>query len=215
LAPLSKIDRSFAIAGVGLVAICAASMIALHRARPELNAVATPLSFYARGPGGWLLAVALVTSGIGEWMIASSLRRRVGGRAGLVALALGGAGMLLGAIAVADPWFPWEHPLTTRGWIHAAAIAVAVGGFAIGSLLVSRDVTVADRWSRPLLQILAATFFVVLVLFSVATVGFLATHHSPAFLGLAERVLLTLAIAWLVVVAPVPGALAGRPGRAD
>lgn len=203
--------RRSGLAGLLLLAVSTVSMLGLHRARPDLDMVATPLSFYSRGAGSWMLAVSLVASGLAVLIIALSIHARATTGAGITALAIAGGGMLLAAIFIADPWFPWERMLTTRGWVHAIAVGVAVTAFATGAMLISRDAGLVDGDPvlRRLLRLLALAFLGVFGFFGALTVVYLALGRSPGFLGLAERLMMALAVAWLALLAPVPKSLTG------
>lgn len=198
--------RVISIAGLILLAVSAIAMLALHRTRPDLDPIPTPVSFYIRGPGAWLLTVSLISSGLGVIAIAASLAQRAGWRAGVWLLATGGIGLIVAGLFPADLWFPWEKPLTPMGSVHAGAAVVAAIVFPLGALLITRDerkVAGGGPMNR-LLDGLAFTFGATLMVFGAMTLVYLASGRSPGFLGLAERIMMTLAVAWLAAASREP-----------
>lgn len=203
-------DKRLGIAGLAMLAVSTAAMLGMHRVRADLDLVSTPLSFYSHGPHAWLLAVSLIASGLAVLVIAAAISRQSASTIGIWALGASGVGMVLAGIVVADPWFPWERNLTPRGWVHAIVVGMAVIAFPIGAMLLSgsslgRD----DRLTRRILRAVAVAFIATLGVFGGMTLVYLGLGRSPGFLGLAERLLMTLAVAWLVVVAPLPKRLVG------
>jgi hypothetical membrane protein len=203
--------------GLALLALSTLAMLALHRARPDLDPIRTPVSFYVRGAGGWLLTVSLMGSGLGVIAIASSLVQRMHRRTGAWLLAAGGIGLVVAAVFPADLWFPWEKALTPMGFVHAAAVMLPVGVFPVGALLITRD----ERETRGpgpmnrILDVVALMFAAVLAISGVIALLYIASGRTPGFLGLAERIMMTLAVAWLAAASrtPVTKAASPRPSR--
>jgi hypothetical protein len=199
--------------GLALLAISALAMLALHRARPDLDPIRTPVSFYVRGPGAWLLTVSLMASGLGVMAIAWSLVRRMQRRLGLSLLAVGGVGLVVAALFPADLWFPWEKTLTPMGSVHAAAAMLAVAVFPVGALLITRDER-ETRGRGPMnrtLDVVALMFAATLTVSGTITLVYIASGRTPAFLGLVERLMMTLAVAWLAAASRVPVTKAASP----
>ena len=188
-------------------------MLALHRARRDLDPVLTPISFYARGPGGWLLAVSLITSGLGLVTIAWSLGQRIHRRLGPRLLVVGGLGLIVAAIFPANPWFPWEKPLTPMGVVHASAVSIAVLLFPIAAFLITRDERRATegRWLNRLLDVLTFGYLLTVALFGGLTLVHIAFGRAPDSIGLAERIMMTLAVTWLAAATKEPVTSASSP----
>lgn len=199
--------------GLALLAVSTLAMLALHRARPDLDPIRTPVSFYIRGAGAWLLTVSLMASGLGVIAIAWSLVRRVQRRLGVSLLAIGGIGLVVAALFPADQWLPWERALTPMGSVHAAAAMLAVGVFPIGALLITRDER-ETRGRGPMnrtLDVVALMFAAALTASGTITLVYIASGRTPGFLGLAERIMMTLAVAWLAAASRAPVTKAASP----
>ncbi len=178
-----------------------AAMGALHLLRPDLSVIHQPLSFYVHGPHGWLLPVALMAFGGAGIVLGLSVR--VEFRVSLASnwLIYFGAGMLLAAIAPADPWFLWEGPVSLLGAVHAT-VAVVAPPLLIGAMAELRRRR--SGLTRPRKILLDAFAFAYLVGLGGSGVSLLAgflQDTSPPFIGLAERVLALAAVAWLPLVA--------------
>ena len=203
--------------GLILLAVSTLTMLALHRARPDLDPIRTPVSFYVRGSGAWLLSVSLMTSGLGVLAVAWSLAQRLQRRVGAALLAIGGIGLVIAGLFPADPWFPWQKPLTGLGLVHATAAMLAVAVFPIGALLITRDEreTKGPGPMNRILDVVALLFAATLTGSGAVTLVYLASGRTPGFLGLAERIMMTLAVAWLAAAsrAPVTTAESGRASR--
>jgi hypothetical protein len=203
--------------GLALLALSTLAMLALHRARPDLDPIRTPVSFYARGAGGWLLTVSLMASGLGVIAIAWSLVQRLQRPIGVRLLATGGIGLVVAAVFPADLWFPWEKALTPTGSVHAAAAMLTVAVFPVGALLITRD----ERETRGpgpmnrILDVVALMFAAALAISGAIALVYIALGRTPGFLGLAERIMMTLAVAWLAAASrtPVTRAASPRPSR--
>ena len=202
--------RAAGFVGLTFLALATLAMLALHRARPDLDPVRTPISFYGRGSGAWLLTAGLLGSGLGVIAISWVLERRLNRRVGPWLIAVGGSALIVAATVRSDLWFPWQHRLTLTGWVHAGAAGLAAFAFPIGALLVTRDerkATGSGLLNR-FLDILIFIFLVTLAAFGGVTLLFIALGRSVGFLGLAERILMALAVAWLVVASREPASSA-------
>ena len=205
--------RAAGMTGLALLAVSTLAMLALHRARPDLDPIRTPVSFYIRGAGAWLLTVSLMASGLGVIAIAWSLVRRVQRRLGVSLLAIGGISLVIAALFPADLWFPWEKALSPMGTVHAAAAMLAVAVFPIGALLITRDER-ETRGRGPMnrtLDVVALMFAATLTVSGTITLVYIAAGRTPAFLGLVERIMMTLAVAWLAAASRAPVTKAASP----
>ena len=122
--------------------------------------------------------------------------------------------MVVAAIFPADLWFPWERALTVVGSVHAAAAMLAVGVFPVGALLITRD----ERETRGpgpmnrILDVVAFMFAAALTISGAVTLVYIASGRTPGFLGLAERIMMTLAVAWLAAASRTPVTRVASPG---
>jgi hypothetical protein len=192
----------WSIVGLSLLAVSAVALLALYHARPDLDPIATPISFYNESRSRWLLRLVLMTDGLGVIAIAASMAEGGMARSAVRLIAVGGAGLLLAAIVEADPWFPWERPLTVGGIIHAIGAGVAVLTLPPAARIFTRRIVNRTRLTRAL-DVIRDLFALTLLGFAAATLLWLVTGRSPHFLGLAEQLLFALAIAWLVIASRV------------
>lgn len=169
--------------------VALAAMGALHVVQPELDPVAEPVSFYVWGRQGWLLPVALAAFGVAVLVLArappappSPWSRRI--------LVLIGAGLLLAAAVPSDRWFPWEHPPTLSGLVHAAAAMMAP------ALLVVPMVTRASRARRMQPWIVLGYVAALMGAAASLAIGFVR-DGPPPWIGGFERLLALTAIVWV------------------
>ena len=127
--------------GVGVFVL---ATIAAHLAHPELSPLVEPVSLYAHGAGGWLMATAFIAIGLtGLWIsaVATGLTR-----AGRACLALWSAGALAGA---AFPIDASDAPATISGMIHQLAgfnfVVVIAAALLFGRSFRRR---LPDTWAR-------------------------------------------------------------------
>lgn len=203
-------DRAIGFAGLILLALSTLAMLVMHRERPDLDPLRTPISFYGRGTGGWLLSVSLITSGLGVDAIAWRVARRLGRPMGPSLVGVGGLALIVAALVPSDLWFPWEHAMTPAGWVHAGAAALAVFAFPLGALITTRDERKSTRAGplNRLLDVLTVCFLLLFAVFGAITLVFIVAGRTVTFLGLAERVMMTFAVAWLAVASREPRASA-------
>ena len=198
----SERAKMLANAAVGLSAFFVACCLVMHFVQPDLNPVEDAVSYYMNGRLGWILGLGLVAMGMGSLFLAGSLYSLIGplrARSGLSFLSLWGAGVVVGGIFPPDPRGHWNSPPSLPGMIHASVAMVAFLAFPTASLLLSRRLAALSRtfgttWLLTWLAVLGTAslgaFFVCLApVFS---------HHPPYALGLIERVLLGLYVAWLL-----------------
>ena len=177
-------------------------MVGMDLAPSNLNPVSAPISFYNQGRPHWWLTAFLLAAGLGISLIARAVSLRSGWSAATTLLLAAAVALAAVAALPADSWFPWQRPLSTRGWLHVLAAMFAGLAFTAGSLAHTR----AERRrggadSLTLLLDALSLSFVGVVAFvaGVATV-FLAFGRQPEFIGLGERAAIVLALAWCVVV---------------
>ena len=163
------------------IAICAA----MHVVQPDLNPVAVAVSFYMNGYLGRLMGMGIVCMGIGSLVLAARVPRI--SRAGVALFGIWGIAVILAGIFPPDPMGHWDRPPTTSGLVHGVAAMIAFPAFAAASVLLSSSGT---------LRVLAWLSVTWLVLFFVSLAPAFI-NRPPYLLGLTERVLLAVYLAWM------------------
>jgi hypothetical protein len=173
------------------VGVFVATTIVAHLAHPDLSPLVEPVSLYARGAGGWLMATAFVSIGLtGLWITAVAAGFTPAGR---VCLALWSAGALAGA---AFPIDASGAPPTISGMIHQWAgfnFVVVIAA----SLLFGRSFARlrSGPWARRV-----GTSAWLLAASGTALVVFMGPLHTLDVGGLAQRGYWVALIIWLLVV---------------
>ncbi|MFH9608357.1 DUF998 domain-containing protein [Streptomyces sp. NPDC017448] len=199
--------KTFSLAGFALAALAFAMSDAVNRGYDPLTET---VSRYVNLPYGWLVTVGLLAVAAGS----AALAVRVGGRGwGGRLLHVWAVCVVVAAVLPADPPGAWGRPSLSdsvhgvAAWTGFLALAIAIVRLtAVGR----RDPAWASKASA--LTVLAWASSVAFALFTVAFVDKAAlTHTAP--LGLAERIVIALDLAWLALAAtaapprpPVPGA---------
>jgi hypothetical protein len=169
-----------AIIGAG----CAlAAVIALHLLNPEYDLVARPLSDYAVGRGGWLIATAIFAFAISALAIARGLSTTRASRAGVVSLYIAGIAYLIASIFPTDARLD-NTVVTLAGALHFVAGYLSSPALVIAAILLARD-------SRALAFALWASL-VILV-----SVNILEWHIG----GIGQRIFFAMALAWIIQTA--------------
>ena len=187
------------LACVGLFTL---SVLAMHAVQPELSPMNMAVSYYMNGRLGWVLGVGLVLLGLGSLALVLAVGTRARSRAGLWLLAAWGIGAIAGGIFPPDPANHWDEPASTSGMIHGAAAMVAFLAFPPGAWLLSR--TNVERALA-----IACGLSLVVFFYCLAPVF---SNRPPYVLGLIERVLLLLYLAWLAVTAGADASVPTRTG---
>lgn len=173
--------------------------VAMHFIQPDLDPVDVAVSYYMNGRLGGLLGTGLVAFGVGSIATAYGLRRSLpGAGAGATLLALWGACAVAGGLFPPDPMGSWDQPPSLAGMIHNGAAMVGFLAFPVAAMVLSRAAarhTGATGAGRRL-TVLALSTAVALVLLFVSLAPVFG-NGPPRLLGLTERVLLLLMIAWL------------------
>jgi Protein of unknown function (DUF998) len=199
--------RVRSLAGVTLISIACfvLSMGALHWLQPDLGPLDQAMSYYVHGSHGWLLTLGLLTLSLGSLALTIALGSRPGAavsRGGNWCLGLWSVGGLLAALFPADPPGHWDRPPSVGGSIHGLAAMLALIIFPVASLLWSRHFRLDARWARlsGMLLVFAIASVVSLVAFIASLVPVFVRPGPPVLLGLTERILLAVYVAWLAVV---------------
>lgn len=174
-----------------------AVFVAMHILQPEFDPLRVPGSAYVLGPyGAWAtssyfaLSAVLVSAGLA---LAANLPITVLTRMALSAFLIAGGGAVLAGLFPMD--FP-PPPRTVSGWLHAVGGVLAFLPWPIGTLLFSLSIRRDHRWQRR-----SKALFVL----SIVGIGFMALLQLSILLlgfgGYAQRLLLTVQFAWVIVVA--------------
>lgn len=199
--------------GVGLAAIAllgntcfVVSVIVLHILQPDLRPSTDAVSYYVHGRSGWLLTTGLLSWGAGSLALLIGLVKEGRGckqGVGWWALGVWTFGVVLGGLFAADPAGHWDEPPSISGLIHGNAAMVAFIAFPLSALYLAGRFREDPSWRRVAWAAtwLAVAAAVSLAAFFVSLTPVFITHGPPKLLGLTERVLLGVYVAWLSVAA--------------
>jgi len=190
-ARIAAMTSHLARASLVCVGLFASSVIVMHVVQPELSPVHMAVSYYMNGRLGWMLGAGLVLLGLGSLALAFAVRTRARSKAGWCLLTVWGVGAIVGGIFPPDPPNHWDEPSSVSGMIHGVAAMIAFLAFPFGAWLLSR--TIVER-------ALAISCVVALVVFFFCLAPVFA-NRPPHVLGLIERLLLVLYLAWLAATA--------------
>jgi Protein of unknown function (DUF998) len=184
----------------------AVAVLALHLLQPGLSPLNEAVSCYVHGTHGWLLTVGLLAWGLGSGALLVGLARTVRirvGKAGIWGLAVWSVGVLIGGLFPADPPGHWDKPPSVAGLIHGNAALVAFIALPIAAFMLARGLRRVPEWRRiaGVLYTLAIATFVSLIAFFMSLVPVLVSPGPPILLGLTERILLAVYVAWIGVAA--------------
>ncbi|HOK45492.1 MAG TPA: DUF998 domain-containing protein [Bryobacteraceae bacterium] len=190
-------------AGMTGPALFVAATLFMHGVQPELSVLNDAVSYYMNGPFGWVLGFGLIAIGTGSLALWLAVRRvHLKSAAGQAALVVWAIGAIVGGIFPPDPRGSWDKPPSISGMIHANTAMVALLALPVAALLLSKRIA-ATSGSRAIQRALRA-----LGIASLATAVIFFASLAPVFaggppylLGLSERVLLLVYVAWLTVAA--------------
>jgi Protein of unknown function (DUF998) len=188
------------LSGNGLFAV---AVLTLHLLQPELPPLDYAVSYYAHGAQGWLFTAGLLAWGIGSAALFLGLARTIRAAAGLSALAVWSAGVLVSGLFGADPPHQWDKPLSPTAMIHENAARLSFIALPVAALLLSRGLGRAPEWRRTagVLYLFAGLILVSLIVFFVSLLPLSDSLRPPIMFGLTERVLLAAYAAWLCAAA--------------
>ncbi|WP_328943867.1 DUF998 domain-containing protein [Streptomyces sp. NBC_00250] len=187
--------KTISLAGFAVAVLAFAISDAVNRGYDPL---AETVSRYVNLPHGWLVTVGLLAVAVGSAAVA--VRAAGSGRGGWLLHFWAGC-VLLAAVFPADPPGNWSRPSLSDG-VHG--VAASAGFLALAIAIVRLTVVWRREPARTSkargLTVLAWASSVAFVLFAVALVDKTAlTHTAP--LGLAERIVIALNLAWLALAA--------------
>lgn len=194
-------SRSRSAAFLALLAIVGmayylVSVVAAHLLRPDIHPVSDPVSYYAVGPYGFFIGIAIFALGVGSLALTLGLHLGIAPpgrtRVGLLLLALYGVGQLVVAIFSIDA----ESAQTTTGIIHNNAGNISFFCFPPAAILLSSGMGKDERWrslKRPALVLsLVVLVGAILVMVSANVVG---------GFGMAQRLFLLTTVLWMFLAA--------------
>ncbi|MEU7070710.1 DUF998 domain-containing protein [Streptomyces narbonensis] len=187
--------KTFSLAGLAVAVLALALSDVVNRGYDPLTET---VSRYVNQPHGWLVTVGLLAVAVGSAAVA--VRAGGSGWGGWLLHFWAGC-VLVAAVFPADPPGNWSRPSLSDG-VHGVA---AWAGFLALAIAIVRLTSVWRRepaWASKAcgLTVLAWASSAAFVLFAVAFVDkAVLTHTAP--LGLAERVVIALDLAWLALAA--------------
>jgi hypothetical protein len=181
--PSPRAAQFWTYAAIGLALT---AFLVLHVVEPFGEAMARPMSAYALGRHEPVWQLALVATAVA--MLVPGTRSGFTARmsASATGLTLAGIGMLLVALFPTDPWYPWERLPTPIGTVHLIGVFVSLFAFSV-SVIANRDRA---------LRSLGRLYLVVFAVGLTALIGFVMVGREPRFIGLTERALMVIALAW-------------------
>ena len=199
----NRFTRRIVLAGL---AVFVTATAALHGLQSSLSPRDEAVSYYVHGTGGPLLTAGLLALGLASIVLVAALGEAVegpGARIGRWLLGIWSLGVVLGAIFPADPPGHWNEPPSVAGMIHGNAALVAFVVFPLGALCLARSFRRDPPWTSRarLLGALAVAAAASLLLFFASLAPVFVRPGPPVLLGLSERVLLALYVAWLAAAA--------------
>jgi hypothetical protein len=178
----------------------------LHLAQPELRPLTEAVSYYVHGAhGGWLTA-GLLSLGLGSLALAPALRATSSAPLLTVArwgVSVWGLCVVAGGLFPADPAGRWSEPPSFPGLVHGGAALLGFLALPVAAIAFGRGVRADPRWhtAARLLGFLGILCPIALVVFMASLWPTLGADRPPILLGLSERLLLAVYVAWLLASA--------------
>jgi hypothetical protein len=199
---LGDLEMKFGIRVLGVFVIAAvaywsAVMLAMHALQPQFDPLRAPMSAYVRGAyGAWVTTTYFVLSAgllcFGYCMVKTLPRTRQASTA-LVFFAVATAGA---AVAGSFPMdFPGP-PSTLSGRLHAVGGVLTFFPWVLGTLLFTFALRRDSRW-----QSISGWLTVLSAGVAVALAALLFSVRTSGFDGGAQRVLIVLLFAWMILAA--------------
>ena len=185
-----------ALLAMGGMVYYLSSVVAAHLLRPDVHPVSEPVSYYAVGPYGFFIGLAIFALGVGSLALTLGLHLGIAppgrSRVGLLLLALYGVSQLVVALFSIDA----ESAKTTTGIVHNIAGNISFFCFPPAVILLSMGMGKDERWrslKRPALALsLVVLVEAILVMVSANVVG---------GFGLAQRLFLLTSVLWMLLAA--------------
>ncbi len=173
-------------------------VVVLHLLRPDTNPVRQAVSNYAVGPYGLLMTSAFFALALGMFALSLGLARNMMPTrrelVGTLLLYVASAGMVVVGIFPGDVNVP-HPPATVTGLIHWLAAGVSFLSIMIAAFLLSHCFKEDERWQsfHRLALVLAITAVVALVVYGILVL--------LAWVGIGERIYITMSLLWLLLTA--------------
>jgi Protein of unknown function (DUF998) len=185
-----------ALLAIGGMVYYLSSVVAAHLLRPDVHPVSEAVSYYAVGPYGFFIGLAIFALGVGSLALTLGLHLGIAppgrSRVGLLLLALYGVSQLVVALFSIDA----ESAKTTTGIVHNIAGNISFFCFPPAVILLSMGMGKDERWrslKRPALALsLVVLVEAILVMVSANVVG---------GFGLAQRLFLLTTVLWMLLAA--------------
>lgn len=181
-------------AALGFFVYFVAALLLMHVLRPDYTIVDHMISDYAVGPPGWIMTTAFLSLALGCLALATGMFRDGPkswlGRAGASLLIVAFVGLIVTAL------FPTDletAPTTRTGNIHTISFLVNVAGILVSTLCLAFSYGGSADWRD---RRGPALFLAVLLV--LAFVGQFLTLHRGAPYGVANRLFVTILMAWLL-----------------
>lgn len=185
------VTSQLAWAGVLGPALFIAVFLVVGVVKPGYDATARFVSEGSIGELGWAQVVNFVILGTALLAFAAALWNSYGdevpGRVGAGLIAITGGGLILSGVFVADPG---QKIVSRHGLVHAISGLIVFGSLMLACLAFALRLRAQGEFAA---YSLATGVFI--------PVGFVATAASRRWTGLAQRVLIIVAWAWIVLLA--------------
>jgi hypothetical membrane protein len=183
----------FATTAIACFTYSVFALLLLHVLRPDYAPAHHFISDYAVGRYGWVMTTWFLAMSCGCLMLLLGLVRSgpnlVAARIGTLLLGVASIGLAVSAIFPTDV----RLPETTTGEIHFVSFLVNIGSIVLAIVLLSLSFGSQPRW-RPYRR----TALILAALVVLAVVLQFLTLHKGAPYGLANRLAVTVLIAWLL-----------------
>jgi hypothetical protein len=185
------VTSQLAWAGVFGPALFIAVFVLLGVIKPGYDATARFVSEGSIGELGWIQTVNFLVLGATLLAFAAALWNSYGGEvSGLVGaglIATTGGGLILSGVFVTDPG---TKIVSRHGLVHVIAGLIVFGGLMLACLAFALRLRAHGEFAA---YSLATGLFI--------PIGFVATAASGRWTGLAQRVLIIVAWAWIILLA--------------
>ena len=155
------------------------------------------MSGYALSTHSPLWLAGVLCAGVAMLMVATRKPVFPGGVRGAQFLVIAAISFITLGLFPTDPWYPWQHALTWAGWVHV--IATGAGMAALGASMLCDILARGSPGISRTRRLLATSYIAFTVLMGAFMVTLLLLRQDPPLIGLAERVMMTLALLWLAV----------------
>lgn len=183
----------FATASIACFTYSVFALLLLHVLRPDYAPVHHFISDYAVGRYGWVMTTWFLTMSCGCLMLLLGLVRSgptlVAARIGTLLLGVASIGLVVSAIFPTDV----QLPSTRSGEIHDMSFLVNIGSILLAIVLLSVSFGSQPRWRPYRRTALTLAGLVVLAI----VLQFLTLHKGAPY-GLANRLAVTVLLAWLL-----------------